>query len=289
MNPDDKIRELPHDMWPPLLYEMADPPKRLYIHGALPDPATKFLSVVGSRKCSAYAKNVCERLVSGLAGYPICIVSGLALGIDGIAHETALAVHLPTLSVPGSGLDERVLYPRMHLALSRNILRAHGALISEFEPMQKAADWSFPQRNRIMAGMSHAVLIIEAGEKSGTLITARLGMEYGRRVLIVPSPLFSHYGEGSNKLVREGAEMVTCVEDILEALDIEPRTSVEKEIPLNVSDDERTILELLTEPLQKDELIARSGMPAHTVLILISSLEIKEMVVERLGKIERMR
>ena len=289
MKSNDEIQVLPHDMWPPLLHEMTDPPKQLYIRGTLPDIGIKFLSVVGSRKCSPYAKNVCERLISELAGYPICIVSGLALGIDGIAHESALASGLPTIAVPGSGLDEHVLYPRIHLALSRNIVRGGGALLSEFEPLQKAADWSFPQRNRIMAGMSHAILIIEAGEKSGTLITARLGMEYGRRVLIVPSPLFSSFGEGSNKLVREGAELVTCVEDILEALGIEPRESIAKELPLNVNDDERTLLKLLEEPLQKDELIARAGRPARAVLILISALEIKGIVTERLGKIERMR
>lgn len=289
MNQNEEIRILPDSDWPELLHEIADPPRQLYIEGQLPDTNLRMLAVVGSRKCSPYAQSICERLIHELMGYPVCIVSGLALGVDGIAHETALSVGLPTIAVPGSGLDERVLYPRAHLTLARRIKMKGGALISEFEPLFKATDWSFPQRNRIMAGMCHAVLIIEAGEKSGTLITARLGMEYGRRVLIIPSPLFSQNGIGSNKLVREGAEMVTCVEDILEALGIEPLHKPLKTLPENLRDDEKKILALLEEPLEKDILIARTGMPTRAVLVLISALEIQGLLTERLGKIERVR
>ena len=285
----DEIRLLEKEEWPAFLHEITDPPSKLFVRGVVPPSGTHFLSVVGSRKYSPYAKSVCERLIAGLSGYPISIVSGLALGIDGIAHEAALAAGLHTIAVPGSGLSDTVLYPRAHLPLARRIIQSGGALISEFEHEFKATDWSFPQRNRVMAGMSHAVLIIEAGEKSGTLITARLGMEYGRRVLVVPSPLFTPYGKGSNALLRVGAELITSSSDILEALGIEEAVHNEKVMPLNISDDEKKILEVLNEPLQKDQIIARADMPARAVLVLLSTLEIKGIITERLGKIERVR
>ncbi len=291
MNDEYKIKSLAPTDWPALLHEIPDPPQKLFVRGALPSGDVRMLAVVGSRKCSTYGKDVCERLISGLAGYPVCIVSGLALGIDAIAHESALRADLPTIAIPGSGLSDEALYPRAHLGLSRKIIASGGALMSEFEPNFKATDWSFPQRNRIMAGISHAVLIIEASEKSGTLITARLGMEYNRNVLIVPGPIFSPFYEGSNALLRVGAEAITSSENILDALGI---PVVDKKIstdtfPADVSENERRLLELLSEPLSRDDLIRTSGMPAHTILILLSTLEIKGIIVERLGKIERIR
>ncbi|MES3005459.1 MAG: DNA-processing protein DprA, partial [Patescibacteria group bacterium] len=134
---------------------------------------TKFLCVVGSRQYTSYGKELCISLIKSLAGRPVIIISGLALGIDGIAHQTALDVGLPTIAVPGSGLHPNVLYPRSHLHLAEKIIEKGGLLASEYEPQIRASPWSFPMRNRIMAGLSHAVLIIEAEENSGTLVTAR--------------------------------------------------------------------------------------------------------------------
>lgn len=287
MNQKDAAEPLVPDAFPPLLREITDPPDMLHIKGALPDPACKYLCVVGSRAYSPYGKNACERLIAGLAGHPITIVSGLALGIDGIAHEAALAAGLPTIAVPGSGLSESVLYPRAHLGLSRKIIERGGALVSELPPDARAADWTFPKRNRIMAGMSHTILVIEAGEKSGTLITARLGMEYNRDVLVVPSPLFSAYGTGSNRLLREGAQAVTCAEDILEALAIRITSEQARGRALPLSDEERKIFETLDTPLPRDEVIRVSGLSSARAQILISSMEIKGIVCERLGKIMR--
>ena len=202
---------------PHLLKEISDPPKQLYIRGILPsEDEYKFLTVIGSRKFSTYGKQVCEHLIRGLAGYPIVIVSGLALGIDSIAHQAALDNHLTTIAVPGSGLDDSVLYPASNRGLAQNILRAGGCLLSEFEPTFKATNWSFPQRNRVMAGIAHATLVIEAENTSGTRITARLATDYNREVFAVPGSIFSPASEGTNELIREGATPVTRAEDILD-------------------------------------------------------------------------
>ncbi len=288
MNRKDGCVPITPEEFPPLLREIYDPPSALWIRGALPDPSYKYLCVVGSRAYSPYGKDVCERLIKGLAGYPVAIVSGLALGIDGIAHNAALAVGLPTIAVPGSGLSEEVLYPRAHIGLSREIIEKGGALLSELPPEEKATVWSFPKRNRLMAGMCDAILIVEAREKSGTLITARLGMECGRDVLVVPSPLFSPHGAGSNRLLREGAQAITSSDDILEALHIETAARDTTEQIKMFSDEEQKIFGALETPLSRDELIQASGLSASRAQIVISSMEIKGYVTERLGVVMRM-
>jgi DNA processing protein len=288
MNRKDDIRTLSPEGFPPLLREIHDPPEQLWIRGALSDPSFKYLCVVGSRAYSSYGKDVCERLIKGLAGYPVVIVSGLALGIDGIAHHAALAAGLPTIAVPGSGLSENVLYPRAHIGLSRAIIEKGGALLSELAPEGEATIWSFPKRNRLMAGICHAILIIEAREKSGTLITARLGMECGRDVLAVPSPIFSPQGVGSNRLLREGAQAITTSEDILEALHIETSMKNTAMQLQTFSDEEKKIFAALETPLPRDELIHASELSASRAQIVISSMEIKGFVCERLGVVMRM-
>src|SRR3989338_6479284 len=163
-----EIRDLPKKDFTPLLLEINDPPKSLRIIGKLPK-TEKYLCVVGSRKYSEYGKNVCEKLIEGLRGYSITIVSGLALGMDAIAHRAALKAGLPVVGVPGSGLDEKVLYPVTNRNIAKEIVASGGALISEFPDDYRPHLYSFGQRNRIMAGMSHATLIVEAELRSGTL------------------------------------------------------------------------------------------------------------------------
>ena len=187
----EDIRKLRTEEIPPQLLEIPQPPKTLYIRGTLPSQDAIYLAVVGSRKYTSYGRDICEKLVRGLAGYPVIIVSGLALGIDTIAHKTAMSVGLTTIAFPGSGLDNSVLYPRTNLSLAQEIINAGGCLISEMQPTERATLYSFPQRNRLMAGISKAVLIIEAEEKSGTLITARMALDYNRDVLAVPGSIFS--------------------------------------------------------------------------------------------------
>lgn len=278
------MRKIGPDEFPGALAEIPDPPHTLYLRGTLPPPEAKFLAVVGSRRMSRYAKDACEFLVSGLAGYPVAVVSGLALGVDGATHRAALSAGLPTIAVPGSGLNDSVLYPRAHLSLAHEILEHGGALLSEFEPDFKPRPESFPQRNRIMAGMSHATLIIEAGVQSGTLITAKLAADYGRELLIVPHSIFAEGGAGGHIFLKLGATAVRTADDILEALGIE-KASTEKDVPL--TDNEREVMELLREPLARDELIRTLGMNTSDANVLLASMELRGIIAESLGEVRK--
>ncbi len=272
--------------FPPLLTEIPDCPEALYVEGdtsLLTREGYSFLTVVGSRKYTPYGRQVADRLIAGLAGYPVVIVSGLALGIDGVAHRAALSANLPTVAVPGSGLDPRVLYPATHRALSREIVGHGGALVSEFEPLWKPRPESFPQRNRIMAGMSHAVLIVEATERSGTLITARLALEYNRDVLAVPGPIHASTSKGPHMLLARGATLITESADILRALGIAEQTQ-ESSFPLNLSDDEQRVVTLLrARSLPRDELVRALELPITSCNVLLSSMELKGLISEKLG------
>lgn len=285
------IRELSKKEFPPLLNEIPDAPKKLFIRGTLPDwtePNRKFLAVVGARKYTPYGKDACEKIISELRGSPITIISGLALGVDAIAHRVALDAKLPTIAVPGSGLDWNVLYPSSNRRLAENILESGGCLVSEFEPDFRATVWSFPQRNRVMAGMSHAVLIIEAEKKSGTLITSRLATDYNRDVLTVPGSIFSKNSEGPHLLLKLGATPVSSGEDVLNALGFAPDETREGEPSRKYEDcspDEMKLIGLLSSPMVKDELIRESGMSASQANAVLTMLEIKGLVVETLGEI----
>lgn len=219
----DVARQLALREYPALLREIPDMPDTLWLRGTLPSKGTKLLAVVGSRALSPYGKVACQYLISGLQGYPISIVSGLALGADACAHEAALTAGLHTVAVPGSGIDDSVIGPRTNLPLAKDILASGGALLSEHSPLHTGRPEDFPARNRIMAGMVHAVLMIEAGERSGTLITARLATEYNRDLLVVPHRIGDANGYGAHQFIRLGAELVSKPEHILAALGIPER------------------------------------------------------------------
>lgn len=284
-NDDYPIKPLPI---PSLLQEITDAPKSLSVRGTFPaNPELKFLSVVGSRKYTSYGRQACESLIQGLRGYPVVIVSGLALGMDGIAHRAALDASLPTVAVPASGLSDSVLYPATHRQLARDILESGGALVSEFAPDWRPRLESFPQRNRIMAGMSHAVLVVEAEYKSGTLITSKLAGEYNRDVLAIPGPIQSTTSQGPHMLIQKGAALVTSSKDILEVLGISKEDVVaQNKIPLHLTEAETNVYTLLREPLARDELIQKLKLPVSEANILLASLELKGYIVERLGKVE---
>lgn len=281
------IRALAPNDFPPLLREIPGAPKRLYIRGTLPDPDTYiYVCVVGSRAATAYGRRACQSLIAGLAGRKIAIVSGLALGMDAQAHEAALSAGLPTVAVLPSGLGERALYPATNQPLAHRILERGGALISEYEEDVRPAQWHFPARNRVMAGLCRATLIVEASEKSGTLITARLALDFNREVWCVPHPIGAPQGAGNNRLIREGAMLVRGSDDILDALGI-VTTADPRELPADLSDTERALMRALTEPLTRDELIERASLSAQAANIAISSLSIRGLIDERLGKFER--
>ncbi len=281
-----EIQTLSKADFPPLLAEIPDAPKKLYYMGTIPDWNTgKFLCVVGSRKYSSYGKEACEQLIGGLAGYPVTIVSGLALGIDSIAHKSALAAGLKTIAIPGSGLDWNVLYPASHIHLAKEIIRAGGLLLSEFEPSFRATPYSFPQRNRIMAGLSHAVLIIEAEKKSGTLITSRLAADYNRDVLTIPGSIFSSGSSGPHMLIRLGATPITSSVELLDALGFKQEENSKVRDYSNCSPAEKILLELLAEPMPRDELLRLSKLSASEANATLSVLEIKGLIKESLGEI----
>jgi DNA processing protein len=285
MSGDDTTTLSPKE-FPALLREIPDPPKRLFLRGTLPPSDVRYLCVVGSRNFSAYGATACADLIAGLRGYPIVIVSGLALGIDSVAHEAALRNGIPTIAVPGSGLLDSVLYPRVHVSLAHKILESGGVLLSESAPQEEATVWSFPKRNRLMAGLCHATLVIEAREKSGTLITARLALEYNRDVLVLPGPITSPHHEGSNRLLRQGAQAVTSADDILETLAI-PHETAAPRTGDDLLPEEKTVLAALSEAHSADELSEETGIAPAQCAVIISTLEIKGYVVARLGKIER--
>lgn len=276
------IRKLSHVEFPERLAEIPEPPKEMWLAGALPSPETVLLSVVGARKYTAYGREACETLIAGLAGYDIAIVSGLALGIDAIAHESAIRAGLATIAVPGSGLDSKVLYPRVHVQLAQRILDAGGALLSEFPPETRAALWTFPKRNRIMAGMAQATLLIEAGAKSGTLITARLAADYNRDLMAVPGSIFSPLSHGTNQFIALGATPVSSSEDVLRVLgfDIGP-TDTSEHFDLSLfGGSELAILELLNEPMPREKIFEQLEMTASETNITLMKLEIAGHIVD---------
>ena len=284
-----EIKKLPKKNFPSALLEIPQPPEDLYIIGELPKEDLIYLCVVGSRRYTSYGKEACEKIIAGLKGYPIAIVSGFAMGIDTIAHKKAMQVGLKTLVFPGSGLSDGAMYPKTNVKMIREVVENGGCLISEFEPDFKATQWSFPMRNRLMAGISRAVLVIEAEEKSGTLITARLTTEYNRDLLAIPGSIFSPNSRGTNKLIRQGATPVTCAEDILEALGFEQEEDENKQAKLfeDLSPDEMKVLEILREPIGRDDLIREMKMKTGDANSLLSVMEIKGLIKEEFGEIRR--
>ena len=264
------------------LNEIPGPPERLWMRGSLASAGTKHLAVVGSRALSSYGRQACEKLIQGLAGYPLSIVSGLALGADACAHKAALTAGLHTIAIPGSGLRDRCIAPQTNLGLARHILQSGGALVSEHEPDHVAAPYDFPSRNRIMAGLADAVLVIEAGPKSGTLITARLASEYNRDLLCVPHRIEDPHGYGSHLFIRLGAVLVTEPSHILEALTIPLQESAAR-LNLALSGNEQTLYDLLDEPRSRDELIRACRLPVGDTLTALVTLELKGIAKEEFG------
>src|SRR3989344_1986465 len=255
------IRALRPEEYPELLKEIPQPPKQLRLEGKLPIEGNKLLAIVGSRKYSAYARETCEAIIAGLAGSPVTIVSGLALGIDSIAHRAAMRAELQTIALPGSGIDRKVIHPRSHAGLADEIVASGGGLLSEYDDLMPAGVWAFPRRNRIMAGMCHATIVVEAEKKSGTLITSRLATEYNREVGAVPGPIHSSTSEGPHMLIRLGGALIRDHNDVLELLGLKRRdehpTLADVE---DLTNEEKIFIKLLEKPSPRDELIRKSKL-----------------------------
>lgn len=280
------LKVLVKEKIPKALREIPQPPKKLYLWGKLPPEGTVYLAVVGSRKATTYGKDVVRKLISGLKGYPVAIVSGLAVGIDALSHEAALDAGLYAVGFPGSGISDASLSYSPNIKLMKNIIDSGGCLISEFEPETRAAYYTFPMRNRLVAGISKASLIVEAQEKSGTLITARMTLDYNREVLAVPGPISSDYSKGTNKLIRQGATPITCSEDILEALGFKmDKESIQQSLFEDALPEEKKILKILQEPFSRDDLIRAMKMPTAQANAMLSIMEIKGLIKEEMGEI----
>jgi len=263
--------------YPAKLKEIYDPPPVLYVRGTLTSQDEWAVAVVGTRRASLYGREATERIVSSLASNGITIISGLARGIDSVAHRAALDTGGRTIAVQGCGLD--LVYPADNLKLAQSITE-HGALISEFPLGTRPKAENFPRRNRIMSGMSLGVLVVEAGESSGALITAHLALEQNRDVFAVPGSILSPTSLGTNRLIQEGAKLVRDAEDILEELNLTTATQqLEMKEILQADDTEGLLLKHLSaEPTHIDEVRRQCGLPIATVSSTLAMMELKGMV-----------
>lgn len=206
--------------YPTLLKEISSPPPLLYYQGNLNALKIKSLAIVGSRQASSYASRVLKDLLPELLTYNISTTSGLARGVDALVHQETIECKQPTIAIMGAGLAKNNFYPPDNYQLYLDILNNKGLVLSEFPPLRPPLKQNFPQRNRLIAGLTPAVLIIEAKEKSGSLITANYALDYNREVLAIPSSIYSNTSKGTNALIKQGAIMVTKSQDILESLNI---------------------------------------------------------------------
>lgn len=227
---------------------------------------------------STYGRACVELLAPEIVRLGLPIVSGLALGIDGVAHESTLAAQGVTIAVIGSGIDDASIYPRAHLGLAKRIISGNGAVISEYASGTPSMPYHFPMRNRLIAALSRAVLVIEAPKKSGAMITARLALEMGRDVWAVPGAITHPNSEGPNSLIRSGATPITCPDDIAHALGLVPKQALLPTLD-DYSPDERPILELLAAGTDTADALARTlHKPIPTVSALLTGLELRGAV-----------
>lgn len=267
------VLERSHAAYPPLLRELHDPPPRLYVRGGNVELLSRLaVAVVGARSCSTYGAQVARMLGRELAGAGVVVVSGLARGVDGEAHRGALDAGGTTVAVLGCGIDRD--YPRRHADLARKIAHA-GAIVSEYPPGTEPAPWRFPARNRIIAGLSLATIVVEARIRSGALITTDFALELGRDVFAVPGEITAGLSAGTNELLRQGAAPLLAVEDVLTALGLEPAVRTRPRLSAAAEQ----ILHLLGDASREaDELTRASGRTSGEVAAALVELELSGLV-----------
>ncbi len=289
-NPDQELEKLAKENisfitvdqpdYPKLLKQIHNPPFILYFKGHLDNLHEQTLAVVGSRKMTTYGQQATTTLVEQLANQDIIIVSGLALGIDALAHATAVARQKTTVAVLGSGLDQQNIYPSTNRALAKNILNNNGLLVSEYPIGTLPLRHNFPARNRIISGLSLGTLVIEAGESSGALITAYKSLEQNREVFAVPGQIHHPMSCGTNGLIKKGAKLVQSAEDIFEELNLKQLKqfkAAEKALP--ESPEHATVLKHLQhEPLHINELVKLTNMTTQEVGSTLMLLEMKGQI-----------
>lgn len=289
INPDKILEEvekrgisyltLEDEKYPKMLKNIDNPPAVLYYKGSLDIcNLDRTLAVVGSRKASYHAKEELDKIISQLGNTDICIVSGLAAGIDSQAHISALDNNIKTIGVIASGLD--FYYPTTNKHLYERIENGNGAVVSEYYPTFEPLKFRFPQRNRIVSGLSYGTLVAEASLKSGALITANLTLEQGRELMCMPGLISNPNTEGIYKLLKNGATLVTCAEDILNALnwEIEPQKQLKLELPDMNENEEKIFKALEIEEKGVDELISITGISIDNILTDLTTMELKGII-----------
>ncbi len=271
--------------YPQRLLTIYDYPPLLYVRGRLSEADELAVAVVGSRRASSYGRKVAQNIAAGLAQRGVTVISGLARGVDSVAHRGALAVGGRTVAVLGSGID--VIYPAENKALAGQIVQ-NGAVISEFPPGSGPEAGHFPRRNRIISGLSMGVVVVEAGVRSGALLTARFALDQNREVFAVPGNIDFAGSQGPHHLIQDGAKLVRNVQDILDELPVPGRTE-HAGLPVrsmpSLSADEEKLLDVVTDqPAAVDDLIARSGLQPAETLVLLLSLEMKGLIQQLFGK-----
>jgi DNA processing protein len=260
--------------YPPLLAAIHDPPPQLWLRGhadveLLTRPS---VAIVGARSCSSYGRAVARSLGRDLAGAGVVVVSGMARGVDGEAHRGALEAGGSTVAVLGCGIDRD--YPAVHAELARRIAKT-GLIVSEYPPGVESAPWRFPARNRIISGLSRAVVVVEARERSGALITVDFALEQGRDVLVVPGEITSSLSAGVNALLRHGAAPALCADDVLNAIGVVAAVPVRLE-PMGPAGE--VLAAVRSAPASADEIARVVSLPAAEVAALLTGLELDGLI-----------
>ncbi len=265
------------EAYPVRLKEIDQPPPVLYVRGELQIADEWAVAIVGTRRVTAYGRQVTEELAGTLARQGVTVVSGLARGVDSIAHDAALKAGGRTLAVLACGLER--IYPPEHRRLAEQIM-SQGALVGDYAPGTPPDSANFPPRNRIISGLAQATVVVEAGETSGALITAAFAADQGREVFAVPGNIYAPQSKGSNRLIQQGARPLLAVDEVLEALNLEQVQSyVQARLALPVDEVERKLLEVLSQqPLHVDEIRVQTSLPVEKVSATLTLMELKGMV-----------
>ncbi|MCM8822618.1 MAG: DNA-processing protein DprA [Candidatus Omnitrophica bacterium] len=285
-----KIFTMEEPGYPESLKQIPDPPIALYVKGNIPNNAI-FIAVVGTRNPSFYGATMAEKFSSELASYGFCIVSGLARGIDSIAHKAALKAKRQTVAVLGSGLEK--IYPEENKKLADDISRS-GAVISEFPLDTPPEKFNFPRRNRIISGLSRAVLVIEAGLRSGALITAHHAAEQNKDVFVLPSDANRITGRGNNQLIKEGAALIESVEEIIKEMNLEmvaeisSRQKIENKMEEDLTEEEKLVYNVIKgKKIGFEQIQAETRSKPEHLMRILTGLEIKGLISSNPGYVYR--
>jgi len=264
--------------YPEKLKKLKDAPKVLYYKGVLPTPDENCIAIVGTRRYSPYGQQVALKISGELADAGLTVVSGLAPGIDTFSHKAVVEKGKRTIAVLGTGLDEKSIYPQTNLDLSKKILNQGGCLISEWPEGTSGSKFSFPRRNRIISGLCSTVLVIEAKEKSGSLITADYALKQNRKLLAIPGPIYSLNSAGPNSLIKNGAQIITCTADILETMGLKNINTTREKFEAE-TDEEKLIIEALENgPLIIDKIIEKTKLDASKTATILAIMEISSKI-----------